>query len=106
MTVGTRVTQKKVEKLQQTNYISLEASISTDEELFSELISTVLENVRNMPVELQELQTVLISTQNTINNQFESLDDKSFTKRPKYKTEMELQELTHFFWVLQHSLNI
>jgi hypothetical protein len=83
MTVGTRVTQKKVEKLQQTNYISLEASISTDEELFSELISTVLENVRNMPVELQELQTVLISTQNTINNQFESLDDKSFTKRSK-----------------------
>lgn len=83
MTVGTRVTQKKVEKLQQTNYISLEASISTDEELFSELISTVLENVRNMPVELQELQTVLISTQNKINNQFESLDDKSFTKRSK-----------------------
>lgn len=83
MTVGTRVTQKKVEKLQQTNYISLEASISTDEELFSEPISTVLENVRNMPVELQELQTVLISTQNKINNQFESLDDKSFTKRSK-----------------------
>jgi 1,6-anhydro-N-acetylmuramate kinase len=73
MTVGTRVTQKKVEKLQQTNYISLEASISTDEELFSELISTVLENVRNMPVELQELQTVLISTQNTINNQLNHL---------------------------------